>query len=448
MAKVVELPRLSDTMEEGVVAKWLVKPGDKVKRGQPIAEIETDKATMEFESFDAGTVLELLASEGTVLKLGTPIAILGEAGEDVAAVKAGLAGGGTAPAVGGSPASAAPVGAKEPAAAMAKAVAAPPVTAPAAAPQVASREGGRVPASPLARRLAHEAGLDLGSIAGSGPHGRVVKADVDAAALRGPQVGRASGGAPAAFTAEVDAHGRPYATRVDRTFPLSQMRKAIVRAMVKSKTEAPHFYLTIDVDMEHAVELRARINAAAEATKGAAGGATKISFNDLVVAAAARALQVHPRVNAKFTAEGIVEYGDIDVGVAVAIDDGLLVPVVRHAEQKTLRAIARETRDLGERAKAKTLHPNEMTGSTFTVSNLGMFGIEEFAAVVNPGEGAILAVGAIREAAVVVGGSVQIRHRMKMTLSCDHRVVDGAVGAKFLQTLQSYLEEPLQILAS
>ncbi len=304
-----------------------------------------------------------------------------------------------------------------------------------------------MPASPLARRLAHEAGLDLGSIPGSGPHGRVVKADVEAAATRGAVARPANVASSVAtrFSAEVDEHGRPYASRQDRTFPISQMRKAIVRAMVKSKTEAPHFYLTIDVDMERAVELRTRLNAAAEASKGSAG--TKVSFNDLVVAASARALQVHPRVNAKYTAEGLVEFGDIHVGVAVAIDDGLVVPVVRHAEQKSIRAIARETRDLGERAKAKTLHPNEMTGSTFTVSNLGMFGIEEFAAVVNPGEGAILAVGAIRETAVVVNGSVVVRRRMKMTLSCDHRVVDGAVGARFLQTLQAYLEEPLQILA-
>ncbi len=430
MASVVELPRLSDTMEEGVVAKWLIKVGDKVKRGQVIAEIETDKATMEFESFDKGVVLELVAQEGEALPLGAPIAVLGEPGEDPKEVLAAL--GGSKPEPAAAPAEEAPASAPASEAAPTPASAA----APAAAPVVIDEASQRIPASPLARQMAREAGIPLSAISGSGPHGRVIKADVEKAIAEGV---RAPTGAPMAGTVsgDVDENGRPYVSRPDTTVKLTQMRKVIVKRMNQSMTEAPHFYLTVDVDMGPVVKLRKEYNAAIEPAK--------ISFNDVVILAAARALREHPRVNATYTADGIIEHGDVHMGVAVAIDDGLVVPVVRYADQKTLKAIGGEVRDLGGRARDRKLDPQEMSGSTFTVSNLGMFGIHEFTAVINPGEGAILAVGGIEDRAVVVNGQLAAGKRMKMTMSCDHRVIDGAVGAQFLKTLVAYLEHPLKL---
>lgn len=429
MPVVVELPRLSDTMEEGVVAKWLIKEGDKVKRGQVIAEIETDKATMEFESFDAGTVLKLVAGEGETLALGAPIAVLGKAGEDPAAALASSNGASaskeTTPA-------AAPAPAPEPA----TPAAAPAPAAPAAAPAVSvSPDERRIPASPVARLIAREAGIDLRAVAGSGPHGRIVKADVENHAH-----GEGAGRPPATLSADMDEFGRPYATRASVTQPISQMRKAIVRSMTASKFSAPHFYLTMDVHMDAAAKFRSECNMSINGTK--------ISFNDLVVAAAARALRDHPRVNSAYTEQGIVEHGDINVGVAVAIDDGLVVPVVRHAEQKTLTAISQEIRSLGKRAKNKELRPQEMQGGTFTVSNLGMFGIDEFTAVINPGEGAIMAIGAVREELELrENGEVVSCRRMKVTLSSDHRVIDGAVGARFLGSFRDNLEHPMRMFA-
>ncbi|MBZ5715241.1 2-oxo acid dehydrogenase subunit E2 [Nannocystis pusilla] len=460
----VTLPRLSDTMEEGVIAKWRIKVGDKVKRGQVIADIETDKATMEFESFDAGTVLKLVAPEGEAMPVGAPIAVFGQPGEDPDAAGAPAKAEPAAPAK-AEPAPAKPV-APEPqpeskdevkaAAAAAEASATgdestvPKASAPATGPE-GQVDRGRIPASPVARRLAREHDLDLGQIQGSGPHGRVVKSDVEQAIAKGPTarpvargpVGPAehapafssSAGTPAA---EVDEYGRPYVSRPDRTVKLSQMRKTIAKRMGQAKREIPHIYLTMPIVMDRAVALRAEFNLSVDGTKA--------SLNDLVILAAARALRKHPRVNAYYTDNGIVERGDVHVGVAVALDDGLIVPPVRFADQKTLKQISIDVRDLGTRAKEKTLKPEELTGSTFTVSNLGMFGIEEFCAIVNPGEAAILAVGAVQDEAVVEDGKLVARKRMRVTLCSDHRVFDGAESAKYLQTLRKLLESPLSLL--
>jgi pyruvate dehydrogenase E2 component (dihydrolipoamide acetyltransferase) len=421
MATVVELPRLSDTMEEGVVARWRVKVGDMVKRGQVIAEIETDKATMEFESFDAGVVLRLIAPEGQTLALGAPIAVLGQEGEDPSAALAGHGGNGAATAV----PVAIPV--TEPtAAAAASGVAA----GPAAGVAVAPASSGRVPASPVARKLAREHGLELSHIPGSGPHGRVVKADVERAAQGAPATA-------ATLSPDRDEHGRPFVHRERTLVAHSQMRKTIAKRMSQSKPGAPHFYLTVRTHMAAAVRLRREFNEAVTATK--------VSINDLVVMAAARGLRDHPECNVDYTPEGMVRHGNVDIGVAVAVPDGLVVPVVRFADQKSLRQISIEVRDLATRAKERKLRPEEMTGSTFSVSNLGMFGVSEFSAVVNPGEGAILAVGALEDAAVVMDGQVGVQPIMAMTLSCDHRAIDGATGARFLATVREYLERPLKL---
>jgi pyruvate dehydrogenase E2 component (dihydrolipoamide acetyltransferase) len=464
MATVVELPRLSDTMEEGVVAKWRVAVGDKIKRGQVIAEIETDKATMEFESFDSGFVLALVAPEGETLPLGAPIAVLGEQGEDPQAALASFGGKPTTPPAPpeaqaeveaeidrqatAAEAPEAPVTAPKPAPVTAPKPASKPalVTTPKPAPQPASvqvsPDSQRIPASPVARKLAREHGLDLAAIAGSGPHGRVVKSDVEAAVRDGvakpaAAAEAASEGAPS-YSAEVDAWGRPYVSRPEQRIRLNQMRKTIARRMSQAKREIPHYYLTVDVDMERAARFRTELNEAIEDTK--------VSFNDLIVKAVARALRAFPAVNSAYAETEYVRHGDVHVGVAVAVDDGLVVPVIRHADQKSLEAISIETRDLGKRARKKQLRPEEMSGSTFSVSNLGMFGIEEFSAVVNPGEAGILAVGAIEPRAVVVDGQVVIRKRMKMTLSADHRISDGAVGAQWLTLVKGFLESPIKML--
>jgi pyruvate dehydrogenase E2 component (dihydrolipoamide acetyltransferase) len=460
-------------MEEGVIAKWRIKVGDKVKRGQVIAEIETDKATMEFESFDSGTVLKLVAGEGEALPVGATIAVLGQPGENPDAggktseAKASKPVEGTTPITGTAPPEGANGEAKlaDPAGDQAKAdvrADAEPASSPEGQgakdmPQKpAARDDGRVPASPLARRLAREHDLEISQIPGTGPHGRVVKTDVEqaiAASGKAPAKAAATaaasepaapaaqrapaGGAAATFSSEADVDGRPYATRANRTIKLSQMRKTIVKRMGQSKREAPHIYLTTAIHMDRAMAVRGELNAALEGTK--------ISVNDLIVLACARALRKHPKVNSNYTEAGIVEHGDIHVGVAVALDDGLVVPVIRFADQKSISAISRETRDLGNRAKNKELRPEEMTGSTFTISNLGMLGVESFMAVVNPGESAILAVGATNEEPVVEAGAVVVRKVMRVTLCSDHRAFDGADSARFLQTLKSLLEAPMAL---
>ena len=444
MATIVELPRLSDTMEEGVVAEWRIQVGDKVKRGQVIADIETDKATMEFESFESGVVLDLVAKPGEMLPIGAPIAVFGEQGEDPkAALEAHGGPQGKAPEAPREPESGAPPEAKREGAesaaeskapaAKAPSTPAPSPAKPAAAP-VQRADDGRIPASPVARKIAHEHGLALADIAGSGPHGRIIKTDVEKA-VAGGGTARPAG----QHSSETDVFGRPYLRHEDEVKAPTLMRKTIAKRMVQSQQQIPHFYLTIEVEMNEAARLRSQINLAAEGTK--------VSFNDMVVAAAAHALRAHPECNASWSDSGVVSHGNIDVGVAVAIEGGLVVPVVKNAEQKNVVAISREVRSLGKRAKNKQLRPEEMTGSSFSVSNLGMFGITEFAAMVNPGEGAILAVGEVADGPAVRDGQLVVRKLMRCTLSCDHRVIDGAMGARFLATFKTLLEAPMRLFA-
>jgi pyruvate dehydrogenase E2 component (dihydrolipoamide acetyltransferase) len=379
-------------------------------------------------------VLRILVPEGETLAIGTPIAVLGKPGEDADAALAGRGGGAAKVEVAAAPPANAETLAKAETGATRDGAPARAQAALAQAEAAPEGEPGRIAASPIARRLARERGVDLATLAGSGPHGRVIKADVEAAAAK-----PAPAAAPAPVVGgEVDAHGRPFAVRADEPVKLSQMRKAIAKRMAQANAEIPHFYLTTVVDMDLAVALREQLKAALDA---------KVSYNDLVLLAAAKALRAHPEVNAYWDGQTVVRRGNVHMGVAVAVDEGLIVPVIRFADQKSLRQIADQARDLGLRGRDKQLLPHEMTGSTFTVSNLGMFGVDEFAAVINPGEGAILAVGAIVDAVVVKGGQPAIGKRMKMTLACDHRVMDGATGAKFLATLRGLLEQPLAMLA-
>lgn len=430
MAKILDMPKLSPTMEEGQISAWHKKEGETVGVDDLLAEVETDKATMEFRSFDKGTLLKILVPAGSMVKLGQPVAVIGAPGEDVSALVAGAAkadGNGAAPAK--APAPAAPAAASAPAP-----VPAPSAAAPAAPTPEPSADGGRVKASPYVRKLARERGLSLAGVAGSGPNGRIVARDVEAL----PR-----GGAPAAPLAARPGTARAEAP-LPESKPLSMMRKTIARRLTESKQTVPHFYLTIDVDADPLHALREQINedlAAALKDK-----APKVSFNDLVVKAVALALVRVPEANAQFTPEAIVYHRRVDISVAVAVEDGLVTPVVRDASHKTVLEIATEVRDLAGRARDKKLKPEEMTGGTFSVSNLGMYGIDEFSAVINPPEGAILAVGQVRREPVVRGDAVVPGRRLAMTMSCDHRVIDGAVGATYLKALRAILEHPTQIL--
>jgi pyruvate dehydrogenase E2 component (dihydrolipoamide acetyltransferase) len=421
MALVINMPRLSDTMTEGVVAKWHANVGDTVKEGMLLAEIETDKATMDFEAFPGqeGVLLHIGIGEGQTAPVDSLLCVLGAAGEDISALLQGGAPAAPAAAPVAAPAvvpvaapAAAPVAVPAPAAV----VSAP---APAPAPVLSS---GRVVASPLAKRLAEEKGIDLRAVAGSGDGGRIVKRDVDSFV---PETS-ASVAAPNFTGAEgyVDA-------------PNTQMRKTIARRLSESKFTAPHFYLKVTVDMSAAMAARAQLNAVADA---------KVSFNDLVVKAAALSLKKHPAINSAWMGDFIRTYHHVHVGVAVAVEDGLLVPVVRHADAKSLQAIGAEVKSFAQKAKDKKLQPSDWEGNTFTISNLGMFGIDEFTAIINSPDACILAVGGIQEVPVVKDGQVVPGHTMKLTLSCDHRAVDGATGAAFLQTLKQYLEAPVTML--
>jgi len=411
MAEVVNMPRLSDTMEEGTVAKWHKQIGDKVEEGDLLAEIETDKATMEFEAFQEGVLLHIGVEEGNTAPVDSILAILGESGEDISALLNG-----------GAPASAAEPETEE--------VSAPEVEeAPAAVEAVpAANTSGRIKASPLAKKLAEDKGVDISQVKGSGEGGRIVKRDIDnfqaPAAAAAPQVNMASAG-PA-----------PSGMAYDEV-PVSQMRKTIARRLSESKFSAPHFYLTLDIDMDQAIDARKRINAVAE---------TKISFNDFVIKAAAVALKSHPVINSSWAGDTIRTNHDINIGMAVAVDEGLLVPVIRHADQKGLATINKEAKEFAGKARDKKLQPHEWEGNTFTISNLGMFGIEEFTAIINSPDACILAVGGIKQVPVVKDGAVVPGNVMKVTLSCDHRVVDGASGAAFLQTFKGILESPLNML--
>ena len=421
MALVITMPRLSDTMTEGVVAKWHAKLGDSITEGKLLAEIETDKATMDFEAFPGqeGVLLHIGVQEGQTAPVDAILAILGTAGEDVSALIAG--GAASAPAAPEVAAQSVEVPATPVAAAPAPAAPAPA----AVAPSVPASADGRLKASPLARSLASELGVNLSNVAGTGDGGRITKRDVEMAAAS-----PVSAAAPA-----VAAISFPSSGHLDT--PVSQMRKTIAKRLAESKFTAPHFYLTVAVDMSAASAARAEINAT---------GDVKISFNDLVVKSVAKALKKHPAVNSAWMGDFVRTHYDVHIGVAVAVEDGLLVPVVRHADAKGLAEISSEVRSFAQKAKDKKLQPSDWSGNTFTISNLGMFGIEEFTAIINPPDAAILAVGGIQEVPVVKNGAVVPGQVMKMTLSCDHRVIDGATGAAFLNTVKGYLERPLSLI--
>lgn len=426
MDEVVLMPRLSDTMTEGVIAGWNKKVGDAVKKGDVLAEIETDKATMELESYKNGTLLYQGAQKGEKIQVNDLLCIIGEEGKvDVDAIVAAVKGGGAVPAA---------TEAKSPEASGEKTEK---EAAPAAEEATETASGsadanGRVKASPLARRLAADKGIDLAKVQGSGDNGRIVKSDIDNYT---PQQAAAASGAPAAKSS-----GAPAAPAGQVSFdevPVSQMRKVIAKRLSESLFTAPHFYVTMVIDMDAAVAARARINENAK---------VKISFNDIVLKACAIALKKHPAINSSWLGDKIRVNHHVNIGVAVAVEEGLLVPVIRFADTKGLAQIAGEVKELAQKAKDKKLQPSEWEGNTFTISNLGMFGVDEFTAIINSPDACILAVGGISQVPVVKNGEIVPGNQMKVTLSCDHRVVDGATGAAFLQTLKSLLEEPLRML--
>ncbi len=460
MATKVHMEALSPTMEEGQIVRWLKAEGDAVANGDVLAEIETDKATMELVARGEGVLRKRLLEEGATAPVGAVIGVIGGADEDIGAIvaEAEEAGGGSA----GAGATTAPAAAAATATTSAAATETQAAPAPGSTDGVdqqaaqgataAAGDGGRVKASPLARRLASEAGLALEGLAGSGPGGRIVKRDVEAA-RRGtvPQAGvPADAGAASAGTgaAAVGTSGPRIGVAAGvhegpdvEEVPVSQMRKTIAKRLVTSIGPVPTFYLTIDVDVTQIVEARERINERLSAQ------GLKVSVNDMLLKATAMALRQHPEVNAAWHEDHIKRYHRVHLGVAVAVEDGLITPVVRDAHVKGVARIAAEVRELAGRARDKRLQPEEYTGATFSVSNLGMFGIQEFTAIINPPEAGILAVGQVEERAVLdEDGDFVMQHRMKVTMSCDHRVVDGATGARFLQTLRAYLEEPAMMM--
>ena len=418
MAEVVRMPKLSDTMKEGVVAEWHKKVGDSVEPGDVLAEIETDKATMEFESFQEGVLLHIGVAKGKAAPVDSILAILGEKGEDIKSILAeeekkasaskeepkSIVKEATKPIASDAPVSA-PV------------VSAPVQTVVATAP-VVENANGRVVASPLAKSLAKEKGINLAMVRGTGEGGRIVKRDID----------NYSGGAPTFV-------GRESFTDV----PASQMRKVIARRLAESKFSAPHFYLTMEIDMDAAIEARKSINGIAP---------VKISFNDIIIKAVAEGIRQNPKVNASWQGESVRYADHIHIGVAVAVEDGLVVPVVQFADGKTLTQISTNVKDLAVKAKTKKLQPQEMEGNTFTISNLGMVGIEQFTSIINIPEACILSVGAIKEVPVVKNGQIIPGNVMKVTLACDHRAVDGAIGSAFLQTFKQLMENPVLLLGA
>ncbi|WP_431322177.1 pyruvate dehydrogenase complex dihydrolipoamide acetyltransferase [Rhizobium sp. YTU87027] len=440
----ITMPALSPTMEEGNLAKWLVKEGDTVKSGDIIAEIETDKATMEVEAVDEGTVAKIVVPAGTEgVKVNALIAVLAADGEDVAAAASGA--GSAAPA---------PKAAETP---KAEAAPAPVAQAPAAAapaPAAASAGGNRTFSSPLARRLAKEAGIDLSAIAGSGPHGRVVKSDVEAAVAGGgaKAAPAAAVAPPAAAQAPVAAPKPASDDAVLKLFepgsyelvPHDGMRKVIAKRLVESKQTVPHFYVSVDCELDALLALRAQLNDAAPRKDGAP--AYKLSVNDMVIKAMALALRDVPDANVSWTESNMVKHKHVDVGVAVSIPGGLITPIIRKAEEKTLSVISNEMRDLGKRAKDRKLKPEEYQGGTSSVSNMGMMGVKNFAAVINPPHATILAVGAGEQRPVVKNGQLAVATVMTVTLSTDHRCVDGALGAELLQAFKGYIENPMGML--
>ncbi|MBY2935590.1 pyruvate dehydrogenase complex dihydrolipoamide acetyltransferase [Rhizobium leguminosarum] len=448
----ITMPALSPTMEEGNLSKWLVKEGDKVKSGDVIAEIETDKATMEVEAVDEGTVAKLVVAAGTEgVKVNALIAVLAADGEDVAA--AASAAGSATPAAKADGA-AAPKAEAAPAPVQSAAAAAP---APAAAPASVSSDSSRTFSSPLARRLAREAGIDLSAIAGSGPHGRVVKSDIEAAVAGGgakaaapaaaasaPQASAAPAPAAAPKGASEEAVLKLFEPGSYELVPHDGMRKTIARRLVESKQTIPHFYVSVDCELDALLALRAQLNDAAPRKDNAP--AYKLSVNDMVIKAMALSLRDVPDANVSWTDSNMVKHKHADVGVAVSIPGGLITPIIRKAEQKTLSTISNEMRDLGKRAKDRKLKPEEYQGGTSSVSNMGMMGVKNFAAVVNPPHATILAVGAGEQRVVVKKGEMAIATVMSVTLSTDHRCVDGALGAELLQAFKGYIENPMGML--
>ncbi len=442
MAEVIRMPRMSDTMEEGVIVGWLVEEGTAVEPGDTLAEVETDKATMELDSFSEGILLHIAVKEGSVPINGV-IGVIGEEGEDwKAAIAASEAENGAA----------SPEPSKEAAPAVESTPSAPVAMPSGSNNNPSSASDSRIKASPLARSMAKEAGLDLSTIQGSGDQGRIVKRDIEEALQTSkPAVVSTPSPAPAAPTPASPPPPAAPAKEAPAVVPftftggennfeevsISQMRKVIARRLGESKFSAPHFYLTVEMNMAKVMKLRTKINEKSP---------TRISYNDLVVKAAAVALRAHPAINSSWMEDHIRVNKDINIGVAVAVKDGLLVPVIRYADMKTLSQINSEVRVLAGKAKEKKLQPNEMSGNTFTISNLGMFDIEEFTAIINPPDACIMAVGSIIEKPIVKNGKLKVGHMMKVTLSCDHRVVDGATGAKFLQTFKGILEDPVRLL--
>ena len=419
MAEIVRMPKLSDTMTEGVVAEWHKKVGDSVSEGDLLAEIETDKATMEFESFYDGVLLHVGVEKGGAAPVNEVLAIIGEKGENVDEILASA--GSAAPAEEEAPA-------KEEAP-VATPVSPEPVAAPVAAiaepvsinGSTTSNEGGRIFASPLARKMAEEKGINLNAVKGTGEDGRIVKRDIE-------NYTPATGGT---------VFAGPVGTESYTDVPNSQMRKAIAKALSASKFSAPHFYLKMEVDMDNAIAARKAINA---------DEGVKVSFNDMVIKAVAAALRKHPKVNADWMGDAIRYNDHIHVGVAVAVEDGLVVPVVKFTDTKGISQIGAEIKDLASRARDKKILPEEMQGGTFAVSNLGMYGIEDFTSIINPPNGCILSVGQIKQTPVVKNGEIVPGNVMKLSLSCDHRVVDGAVGSAFLKTLKDFLENPVKMI--
>lgn len=412
MAEVVRLPKMSDTMTEGVIVKWNYKVGDSVKSGDILAEVETDKATMDMEVYAKGTILHLALNEGDATPVDSIIAVVGNPGEDFQSL---LGSAPTAPAPAAAVVEAAPVA--TPAAPAAQ------TATPSPAP-VASSNDERLKASPLAKKLAEEKGIDINQIQGSGENGRIVKKDIETFTPA------ASGKATATVAV---ASGTESFHEVN----VSQMRKTIAARLGESKFSAPHFYLTLEINMDKATQAREQMNTVSD---------VKISMNDLVIKAAAAALRKNPNINSSWLGTKIRYNHHIHIGVAMAVEDGLLVPVVRFADNKSLSQISSEVKEYGKKAKEKKLQPQDWTGNTFTISNLGMFGIDEFTAIINPPDACILAVGTVKDTVGVVNGEIKPVKTMKVTLSCDHRVVDGAMGAQFLKTLKEFLEEPYRLL--
>jgi pyruvate dehydrogenase E2 component (dihydrolipoamide acetyltransferase) len=442
MAEVILMPRLSDTMTEGVIASWQKKVGDSVKKGDVLAEIETDKATMELESYKDGTLLHIGAEQGSKLQVNDLLAIVGQKGEDISGLLKEQGQGSSDKAQGTNDrvqAREQDTTAKAPASDMGQSESQ-------HEDEVVTEEStggnGRIKASPLAKRLASERGIDLRKVHGTGDGGRITKEDIDNYLQ------------PAAKAAPVEEKQQPAEQKQKQEAPkyvpaavtgkesfeefqVSQMRKVIAKRLAESKYSAPHFYLTMSIDMDKAVASRDKLNEVSP---------VKISFNDFVVKACALTLRQHPAVNSSWLGEKIRRNHHVHIGVAVAVEDGLLVPVVRFADSKTLSQIAYEVKDFAKKAKEKKLQPSDWEGNTFTISNLGMFGIEDFTGIINPPDACLLAIGAIQQVPVVRNGEIKIGHVMKVTMSCDHRVVDGATGSAFLQTLKGMLEEPLRML--